>query len=119
MAKISVNDEFVVNGILTVKRFIDEDEQVVIAGSFACHYYFEEIKKLETYRYSITDIDVKEEVFGADDFDIVYNFNAKSLDNKHGISNLTNEMISKIEEDIYGNEGYVKGTVLEKGAMQR
>ena len=51
MAKISVNDEFIVNGVLTVKRYITEDNEIAIAGTFACHYYFEEIKKLETFRY--------------------------------------------------------------------
>lgn len=117
MAKISVNDEFVVNGVLTVKRFITDEDEIVIAGTFACHYYFEEITKLETFRYSITGVEVKEEIFEADNFDIIYNFNAKAIDNKQGLSNLSNEEIIKIEEDIYGNDGYVKGTVLEKGAL--
>lgn len=116
MAKVSVNDEFIVNGVLTVKRFKDEETgEVKIAGTFACHYYFEEIHKLETYRYSVTEIDVKEEVFASDNFDIVYNFTAEAIDNKHGISNLTNEEIEKIEESIYGKDGYVLNTVLEKG----
>lgn len=117
MAKISVNDEFIVNGVLTVKRYITEDNEIAIAGTFACHYYFEEIKKLETFRYSITGVEVKEEIFESDNFDIIYNFNAKAIDNKQGLSNLTNEEISKIEEEIYGKDGYVKGTVLEKGAL--
>lgn len=117
MAKVSVNDEYVVNGVLTVKRFIEDKETntIGITGTFACHYYFEEIHKLETYRYSITGIEVQEEVFSSDNFDIVYNFTAEAIDNKQGISYLTNEEIEKIEKEIYGKDGYVLGTVLEKG----
>lgn len=118
MAKVSVNDEFVVSGRITVKRFVNESGEVVVAGSFACHYYFEEIKKLETYRYSITDVEVVEEIFGSDDFDIVYNFEAKAIDNKDGVSNLNNELIAKIEKEIYGKDGYVLGTILEKEAKE-
>jgi hypothetical protein len=63
----------------------------------------------------VTGIDVVEEVFGADDFDIVYNFIATDIDNKCGATNLPNDFIDIIEERIYGRDGYVLGTVLEKG----
>ena len=119
MAQISVNDEYVVNGRLTVRRFKDEEDKIKIVGTFATHCYFEEILKLETFRYSITDIEgieIQEEVFGSDDFDIVYNFTAKEIDNKYGLSDLNNDIIQKIENKMYGNQGYVLNTDLE-GSM--
>lgn len=115
MARIKVNEEYEVKGRLTVKRFISDNGEIIIAGTLATHYYFEEIDCLETFRYKVTGIEVMEEVFGSDDFDIVYNFNAKAIDNIFGPSDLETEEIIKIEDQLYGNYGYLKGTVLEEG----
>ena len=117
MAKISVNNQFIVNGILTVRRFKDEEGIIRIEGSFACHYYFEEINSLTSYRYAVTGIDVVEEIFEADNFDIIYNFTAEAIDNKCDATNLTIEEIENIEKGIYGRDGYVLGTILEKGVL--
>lgn len=114
MAQVSINDEYVVNGRLTVRRFKDENNEIKIVGTLATHYYIEEILKLETFRYSIEGIEVAEEVFGSDDFDIVYNFTADSLDIKYGISDLNNELINNIEKSIYGKQGYTLNTELER-----
>lgn len=109
MAKISVNEEFLINGKLTIRRVLNDGE-LTILGSFATHYYFEEIKKLESFRYLITDIEVYEEVFGTDDFDILYNFKAKNIDVKGGFTNLTESKIDTIHSNIYDEEGYVINT---------
>jgi hypothetical protein len=114
MAKISINDQYVVNGRFTVKRYQDNNGNIKVIGTLATHFYFEEINKIENYRYSITGIDVKEESFGSDDFDIVYSFEAESLTNKCGVSDLTNDVIDKIEKEIYSKNGYITGTELSK-----
>lgn len=114
MAQISVNDEYIVNGRLTVRRFKDEDDNIKIVGTFATHCYFEEILKLETFRYSVSDIEVVEEIFASDDYDIVYNFTAKHIENKHGLSDLNNKIIKEIEDKMYGEQGYVIDTDLER-----
>lgn len=117
MAKISVNNEYLVNGILKVRRYKNEEGEIIVEGSFACHYYFEEITSLNSYRYFVSGIEVVEEVFGADDYDIVYNFIAEDINNKFGMSHLSPEEVEIIEGGIYGKEGYVRGTVLEGGAQ--
>lgn len=114
MARISVNDEYIVNGKLTVRRFLDEEGRLITTGTFATHYYVEEINKLETYRYTITGIEIQEEVFGSDDFDIVYSFVADNIDIRNGMSNLSNEEIRAIENSIYNKEGYLLGSNLAK-----
>lgn len=113
MAQISINDEIIVNGKLTVKRFYDENKEVKIIGTFATHLYFEEIKTLTTYRYRILEVEVVEEIFASDDYDIVYSFIANSLENVHGATNLSNEQMEAIENNIYGVEGYLLSTDLE------
>lgn len=115
MAKISVNDEHLINGRVTVRRYKDENDNIIIEGSIATHFYIEEINTVETYRYSLTGIDVIEEIFGSDDFDIVYNFIARELQVKNNMSDLSTNEIIEIEKNIYGNEGYVLDTLLEKG----
>lgn len=107
MARISVNDEYIVNGKLTVSRALDKNNEIIINGTFASHYYFEEIKSLTTYRYEIKDIEVIEELFGSDDFDIVYNFTAKEFDVREGMTNLTDKEIDYIESKIYDENGYL------------
>lgn len=107
MAKIGVNNKDLVLGKISVRRFIDEDDKLIIQGSFATHSYFEEIKSLETYRFSITDVEVLEEVFGSDDYDIIYNFSAKKLDIKNqGVVYDENEH-EQIEKNLYDDNGYL------------
>ena len=113
MAKLIVNKELELNGKITVKRTL-EDGELVIIGSLATHYYLEEIISLETDRFIIDKIEVFEEVFGSDDFDILYNFKAKILKVK-GISNLSVEELKKIENIIYKSNGIVKNSTLDFG----
>lgn len=114
MAQISVNDEIIVNGKLTVKRYLDEEKNIRIMGSFATHLYFEEINTLTTFRYRIKGVEVVEEIFASDDYDIIYSFIAESLDNVHGITNLSDEQRENIEKNIYGADGFLINSELEK-----
>lgn len=114
MAKLSINEDFIIKGKITVRRYLDEDGNINIVGALATHYYFEEIKNIETYRYEIKGIEVLEEVFGSDDFDIVYNFKAKSLIVKNSFSNLSEEEIKNIEDNIYDEDYYLLNSNLSK-----
>lgn len=106
MAQISINDEYIINGKLTVRRVLTDDNEVVVVGTLATHFYFEEIKKIETYRYAVTGVEVREEVFGSDDHNILYNFKAKAIDNKYGMSNLSSDLIKAIEDKMYNPDGF-------------
>lgn len=112
MAKIGVNKKEIVLGKLTVKRFLDEENKIVIQGSFATHKYFEEIKNIETYRLKISGIEVLEEIFGSDDFDIIYNFIAKNIEMKNSGVTYTEDEIEVVEKTLYDNEGYIKNSNL-------
>ena len=113
MAKLIVNNKFELNGKITVRRTL-ENENLIIVGSLATHYYLEEITSLETDRFIIYKIEVFEEVFGSDDFDILYNFKARILKIK-GMSNLSIEELKAIENVIYKNNGIVRNSTLDFG----
>lgn len=113
MARICLNEDVVLNGRLSITRTLLEDNKtVVITGVLATHYYIEEIKTLETYRYKLEGVEVYSESFGSDDFDIIYNFKAKELINRFGSSNLSEKEIMKYEEEIYKKSGYLKESIL-------
>lgn len=114
MAKLSINEDFIIKGKITVRRYLDGEGNINIVGALATHYYFEEIKNIETYRYEIKGVEVLEEVFGSDDFDIVYNFKAKSLIVKNSFSNLSEEEIKNIEDNIYDEDYYLLDSSLSK-----
>lgn len=114
MAKLSINEEFVIKGKLTARRFLDEEGKVNIIGALATHYYFEEIKNIETYRYELKNVEVIEEIFGSDDFDIVYNFKAESMIVKNNFTNLSEKEIEDIEKNIYDGDCYLINSNLSK-----
>lgn len=82
MAKIKItndqNEEKVVNGRMTFKvsKAIDEngDDVMVCLGQLTTHNYFEEIRKIETDRFILENVEVTDETFGTNDFDILYEF---------------------------------------------
>lgn len=113
MAKIDVNNKYSVPGKLTARRFISNGEMKV-EGIFATHYYFDEIYELESDRFKISNIDVIEERYGSDDYDIVYIFSSEFLDVKYGLTPFKEEDIDKCDNSIYTpNLNYVKGSNLE------
>lgn len=82
MAKIKItndkNEEILVNGRMTFKvsKAIDNDGEdlIICLGQLTTHKYFEEIRKIETDRYILENVEVTDETFGTNDFDILYDF---------------------------------------------
>lgn len=123
MAKIYINyqnkrlREYIVNGKFTVsaERVADEtgQDQINYRGSFVCHDYIPEIDSLKNDRFSITGIDVIQEVYGSDDYNILYEFVAHNVEVliEDPISDEQRELIEKklypdLSEDI---ENFLSG----------
>lgn len=113
MAKIDVNDELRVNGRLSFSRsliseMINEKEvkSFVINGIFATHLYFEEINKLDSERYILEEIEVHSEDFGTDDYNILYNFTAKSLEIRGDEIDGASFILDGKEMELIENEMY-------------
>lgn len=112
MAKIIVNEEISLNGRVTVKRELNDENKLLIYGSLATHFYLEEIKSIKTERFILSGVEVYEEVFATDDFDILYNFKARSL-KINGISNLEINEIKEIEKKIYNSNNYLLNSSMD------
>lgn len=109
MAKITLktnNSEEIVNGKMTFKisKIIDDQamEDIVCYGKLATHKYFEEIKEIKTDRFILKGINVTDETFGTNDFNILYDFEASDWEIIENC--LSEETISKIEEEEYKND---------------
>lgn len=113
MAQLSVNNQYVVNGKLTVRRYKNENGEIAIEGSLATHLYFEEINQITTLRYGLLGVEVVEEIFGSDDLDIIYNFTAEEIDMVDAMTNLPPATIRKCEEKMYNKDGYIIGSNLD------
>lgn len=77
------------------------EEYILVRGQMVTHKYIEDIFKIETHRYLLSDIKVYRETFGSDDFSILYEFEAKDYTIKNGATNLSNELIEEIEKELY------------------
>lgn len=113
MSNITVNEKFLVNGKLSVRRALNEEGKIVVSGSLATHYYFEEIETLRTHRLVLEGIEVYEELYGSDDFDIVYNFVANSLDVINGFTFMNEKEVDVIHKKLYNELGFAKGSNLD------
>lgn len=120
MAKIIINDTVRVNGKITFKREANEDNTgFVIRGMFATHLYFDEIISLDTPRFKLTGVEVYEEDFGSDDYNILYSFKADNLEIFGAESNgayyiLYGEEMKMIEEEMYKNDHPTLGDIGEE-----
>lgn len=120
MATIMINDELKVNGKLSISRQLNEEgDGFIITGSFATHLYIEDIHMLESPRYKLYGVEVFQEMFGSDDYDIVYNFQAISLEikgvMKKGIGYILYQSeIEQIEKEMYKNDHPVLGGIGEQ-----
>lgn len=131
MAKIIVNDSLQVNGKLSFERSLvnepfitSEGEEKIrqyfkIEGVFSTHLYFDDIEKLETNRFELIDVEVYKEVFGSDDYNILYYFTAKDLEvlgyKQNGATYiLYGEEMKMIEDEMYKNEHPVLGDIGEE-----
>ena len=108
MAKINItneqNETIEVNGRMTFKISKVKDPEtnkdiMVCFGQLATHKYFETITGIETDRYKLEGVDVSDEIFGTNDFNIVYEFSAEDWEIKEEY--LSEEAIKRIEEEEY------------------
>lgn len=98
MAKIKINDTQVVNGKVSASRTLNQEKNgFIITGVLATHLYIEHISRIECNRYILKNVEVYEESFGSDDYDIYYHFTANSL-------SLKDEMIDGVGTILYGKE---------------
>lgn len=101
MARIILNDEIEIKGLLTAGRKEDEDGNMIIAGELVTHGFYEDITSIETDRYIFEDVDVTAEEFASNDFMIRYEFFAESISIKGGVSNLSEEIRKQIEDEYF------------------
>ena len=123
MASIKINDNLEVNGNLTFTRTLVTNEEgklcFDINGVLSTHLYFDDINSLETARYILNDVEVYQESFGSDDYNIIYLFKAKDIEIK-GVEIegakfiLYPEEIEKIEKEMYKNDHPVLGNIGEQ-----
>lgn len=112
MAKIKItngNDEiFEVNGRMTFKvsKAIDEDgdETMLCFGQLTTHKYFEEITKIETDRFILENVEVTDETFGTNDFNILYDFQVNNYGWDIKEDYLSKEAIEAIEKEEYKDD---------------
>lgn len=100
MAQLLINDNEIIKGDFTIKRYKDNEGNILYQGVLLSHIYIEEILSIESDRYIISDVIVECEEFGSNDYLIKYEFTAKDLDVKGGASNLTEELRAKIEKEF-------------------
>lgn len=80
------------------------EEEILITGSMTTHRYIDDIYKIESNRYILKNVKVFNEVFGSEDFDILYNFTAEEYVVKNGETNLSEEAVKKLEKEIYKDD---------------
>lgn len=112
MAKIKItdgnNEVFEVNGRMTFKvsKAYNElgDETMVCLGQLTTHKYFEEIIKIETDRFLLENVEVTDETFGTNDFNILYDFQVNDFGWNVKDDYLSEEAINAIEKEEYHND---------------
>ena len=120
MAKIIINNRFSANGKVSVERMLNETKDgFIIAGIFASHLYYEDIKSLESNRFKISGIQVYKESFGSDDYDILYHFMAEKFILKDAMEDgigyiLYGEEMQQIESEMYKNDHPILGGIGEQ-----
>lgn len=89
----------------TIKR---EDEHGDIyfetIGQLAIHEYIVDIDKIESARYLLENVDVYREVYGTDDFNILYEFTTNGIDVSVKESNMDKGKIDVLRKKEYENE---------------
>ena len=107
MASIVINNELKVNGNLTFKRTINENKTGFnIEGVLSTHLYFDNITSIDTQRFSLKGVEVLEENFGSDDYNILYLFTAEDLESFGAEDNgvyyiLYGDEMKMIEDEMY------------------
>lgn len=113
MAKLLIttdeNKVIQVNGRMTfeVNKVENEDGEItlVTSGQLSMHNYIEGIIGIESARYKLTNVDVIREVFGTNDFNILYEFVlTDGYDFEIKKDTLSDEAIKEIEREEYAND---------------
>lgn len=106
MAQIKINTEIFVNGKCSITRVSDPTEvdefNTSTVGILSTHPYFEDIHTIETERYLLTGVEVQQEDFGSNDYNIKYTFTAEDLIVKDDY--VPEECKYLIENEMYSNE---------------
>lgn len=120
MANIIINNRFSANGNLSVARTLNETKDgFIVTGVFASHLYYEDIKSLESNRFKVSGVQVYQESFGSDDYNILYHFVADKFILKDVMNDgigyiLYGKEMEMIEEEMYKNEHPVLGNIGEQ-----
>ena len=77
---------------------------MVCFGQLTTHKYFEEITKIETDRFVLNNVEVTEETFGTNDFNILYEFQVNNYGWDIKEDYLSEETIKAIEKEEYKND---------------
>lgn len=123
MAKIIItndnNEEIQVEGRMTFKvsKAIKEDgtETMICLGQLATHKYFEEITKIETDRFILENVEVTDETFGTNDFNILYEFEVHNYGWTIKEDYLSKKTIKRIELEEYKDDEGNKYMAMERG----
>ena len=123
MAKIIItndnNEEIQAEGKMTFKvsKAIKEDgtETMVCLGQLATHKYFEEITKIETDRFILENIEVTDETFGTNDFNILYEFEVHNYGWTIKEDYLSEKTIKRIELEEYKDDEGNYYMAIERG----
>ena len=123
MAKIIItndnNEEIKVEGRMTFKvsKAIKEDgtDTMICLGQLATHKYFEEITKIETDRFILENVEVTDETFGTNDFNILYEFEVHNYGWTIKEDYLSEETIKKIELEEYKDDEGNNYIAMERG----
>ena len=123
MAKIIItndnNEEIQVEGRMTFKvsKAIKEDgtDTMICLGQLATHKYFEEITKIETDRFILENVEVTDETFGTNDFNILYEFEVHNYEWTIKEDYLSEETIKRIELEEYKDDEGNNYMAMERG----
>lgn len=95
-------------GKMTFETIKKEDEHGDIyfetIGQLAIHEFIVDIDKIESARYLLENVDVYREVYGTDDFNILYEFTANGIDVSVKESNMDKGKIDVLRKKEYENE---------------
>lgn len=116
MAKLLITTEdskvIEVQGRMTfeVNKIENEEGELVYitSGQLSMHNYIEGIVSIESARYKLNDIEIIREVFGTNDFDILYEFiltDAFAFEVKK--DTLAKEAIKRLEDEQYKKDDSV------------
>lgn len=89
----------------SVKREDEDGVHFETIGQLAIHEYISDIDEIESARYLLEGVDVYREIFGSDDFNILYEFKLEDgLDVTVKSECLTKEKIDQFKYEEYKDE---------------